>query len=94
MTEHRSPPLAVELDRSVQGACRREPALLASLNAVLLRASRRLHARMSGGDGAIEVAGRRERVVISVTLVRPDGCRVTAVRRLSPDEEATAAIIV
>ena len=94
MTERRVPPLVVELDRGVQAACRQEPALMASLNAVLLRASRRLRARMADGDGAVDVAGQRERVVASVLLALPDVCRVTAVRRLASGEEVTADIVV
>ena len=94
MIQRRPPPLAIELDRSVQAACRREPSLTALLNAVLLRASRRLRARTGAGDGALEVAGRREGLVLSVMLAPPDVCRVTGVRRLVPGEEVAADIVV
>jgi hypothetical protein len=73
------PPLAVELSRSVLRDCRRDPELTRAINAVLLRAARRLRSLMEDGR-SVRVAGRVEGIVLEVRLLPPDGCRVEAVQ--------------
>lgn len=82
--ERPAPPLAVELSRPVQRACRREPELARAINQVLLRAARRLRLIIDETP-QIRVAGRAEGIVLELRLTPPDGCRVEAVHQGEPE---------
>jgi len=86
-----APALAVELSRDVLTACRRDPALTQSLNAILLRATPRLRALMEAG-GSLLVGGRVEDITLEVTLLPPDGCRVDRVLAASDDQSAALVV--
>lgn len=75
MASRPPPPLAIELSRAVRAACRSDPPLTSALNAVILRASRYLRARLEQG-GAVCIHGRRERLALHLTLTPPDVCLV------------------
>ena len=94
MTERPAPPLTIEMDRTVLATVRRDPALIAALNAVLLRATRRLRALVAEDGRAVRVAARREDLTVEVTLRPPDICVVTGVHRGGADPAASADIVV
>lgn len=67
-------------------ACRRDPDLARAINAILLRASRRLRARIET-DRRLRVAGKVEGIILDLALSPPDVCRVDVVER-EPTETA------
>ncbi len=88
----RPPPLDVELSRSVLNPRRADPALAAALNAVLLRATRQLRARMDEGARSLTVAGRREGIVLEVVLMPPDRCHVARIARVQASDAADLVV--
>ena len=90
----RPPPLTVELSREALAACRRDPTLAAGINAIMLRAGRRLRALLGGADTPVSVtiAGRRERITLQVVLSPPDIARVE--RTLSSAESEAPSLSV
>ena len=85
---HRDPPLAVELSLEALAGCRRDPALAAAVNAIILRASRRLRACLADGGATIAVAGAREGITLHLRLSPPDHCRI---ERIEPKTDPAAA---
>src|SRR5215211_5649868 len=81
MTERPAPPLTIEMDRTVLATVRRDPALFAALNAVLLRATGRLRALLAEDRRAVRVAAQRENLTVEVTFRPADVCVVTEVHR-------------
>lgn len=83
-SERRQPPLDVELSRPVSRACRTDPELARAINAILLRAARRLRTMMEA-DGSVLVAGSAENIILNLRLSPPDGCRVEALSEQMTD---------
>lgn len=79
------PALTVELSREVRAACRADPALATRLNAIVLRATRRLRARLDAGGGLVRVRGRAEALTIEVQLLPPDICRIERITATAGD---------
>ena len=73
------PPLAVELSPEVRLACRQDPQLMASLNSIILRATRRLRTLIEAGEMHACLTGRAERLTLDVALAPPDLCRIERV---------------
>ncbi len=67
-------------------ACRRDPDLARAINSILLRASRRLRARIAT-DPHLRVAGKVEGITLDLALSPPDVCRVEVVE-WEPSEAA------
>ena len=86
------PPFTIELSREVQAACRRELHRMAQINAVLLRATRRLRERLDAGGGPVRVTGRREALTLDLLLSPPDLCRVEAVTDGAPEPPASIVV--
>ena len=76
MADHPAPPLDITLNRVVQRAGRADPTLLARANMLLLRAARRLRARLEEGGGPLTLASVPDDLTLSVLLTPPDGCQV------------------
>jgi hypothetical protein len=86
MTDRRAPPIAIELSGPILAACRRDPALTSAINAILLRAARRLRSLMTDGS-RVRLKGRAEGLTLDLLLLPPDSCRVERIV-LSPEDGA------
>ena len=85
---HRDPPLTVEMSREALAACRRDPALAAAVNAIILRAGHRLRTSFVDGGATIAVAGAREGITLHLCLSPPERCQI---QRIKPAADPTTA---